>query len=94
MRNSILERPYSSVVNNVPHPIEMESVFLWLLILSISVSGTAGESMNALLKMSGKRQLFLMSSSAVHGYEYLQHAEQDISSYFKKSVGLTSKFFT
>ncbi|XP_055617949.1 probable alpha-aspartyl dipeptidase [Toxorhynchites rutilus septentrionalis] len=40
--------------------------------------------MSALLKM-GKRQLFLMSSSAVHGYEYLQHAEKDISAYFKKN---------
>ncbi|XP_065072783.1 probable alpha-aspartyl dipeptidase [Ochlerotatus camptorhynchus] len=41
--------------------------------------------MNALFKMSGKRQLFLMSSSVVHGYTYLQHAEQDLSSYLKKN---------
>lgn len=49
--------------------------------------------MNALLKMSGKRQLFLMSSSAVHGYEYLQHAEYDLSSFFKKLVETTLKWF-
>uniref|UniRef100_A0A023EL13 dipeptidase E n=1 Tax=Aedes albopictus TaxID=7160 RepID=A0A023EL13_AEDAL len=41
--------------------------------------------MNTVLKMTAKRQLFLMSSSAVHGYEYLQHAEQDLSNYFKKN---------
>lgn len=40
--------------------------------------------MSALLKMA-KRQVFLMSSSAVHGYEYLQHAESDITAYFKKN---------
>ncbi|XP_055526261.1 probable alpha-aspartyl dipeptidase isoform X2 [Wyeomyia smithii] len=41
--------------------------------------------MNSLLKMGAKRQLFLMSSSAVHGYEYLQHAENDMSAFFKKN---------
>uniref|UniRef100_A0A8D8FG21 dipeptidase E n=1 Tax=Culex pipiens TaxID=7175 RepID=A0A8D8FG21_CULPI len=40
--------------------------------------------MNALLRM-GKRQIFLMSSSAVHGYEYLQHAESDLRAYFGKN---------
>uniref|UniRef100_A0A2M4AQU8 dipeptidase E n=1 Tax=Anopheles triannulatus TaxID=58253 RepID=A0A2M4AQU8_9DIPT len=30
-----------------------------------------------------KRQLFLMSSSALHGYEYLQHAEQDLSRFLR-----------
>ncbi|XP_058833370.1 probable alpha-aspartyl dipeptidase [Topomyia yanbarensis] len=40
--------------------------------------------MNNLLKMS-PRQLFLMSSSVVHGYEYLQHAENDMSAYLKKN---------
>lgn len=34
--------------------------------------------------MTSKRNLFLMSSSAVHGYEYLQHAERDLTSFFKK----------
>uniref|UniRef100_A0A182KB05 dipeptidase E n=1 Tax=Anopheles christyi TaxID=43041 RepID=A0A182KB05_9DIPT len=31
----------------------------------------------------GKRQLFLMSSSAVHGFGYLEHAETDLSSFLK-----------
>ncbi|XP_058444508.1 probable alpha-aspartyl dipeptidase isoform X2 [Malaya genurostris] len=38
----------------------------------------------SMVKMS-QRQLFLMSSSAVHGYEYLQHAQSDISSFLKKN---------
>ncbi|XP_053698200.1 probable alpha-aspartyl dipeptidase [Sabethes cyaneus] len=41
--------------------------------------------MSSLLKMGAKRQLFLMSSSTVHGYEYLQHAENDMSAFFKKN---------
>ncbi|XP_055610762.1 probable alpha-aspartyl dipeptidase isoform X2 [Uranotaenia lowii] len=31
------------------------------------------------------RQIFLMSSSAVYGYEYLQHAEKDMIEYFRKN---------
>lgn len=40
--------------------------------------------MNTVLRMGG-RQLFLMSSSAVYGYEFLQHAESDLSNYLKKN---------
>lgn len=29
------------------------------------------------------RQLMLMSSSLIHGYTYLQHAQADICSFFK-----------
>ncbi|XP_053678535.1 probable alpha-aspartyl dipeptidase [Anopheles nili] len=32
-----------------------------------------------------KRQLFLMSSSAVHGFAYLQHAESDITSFLRRN---------
>lgn len=31
------------------------------------------------------RQLLLMSSSNLHGYEYLQHAKQDIVNFFSKN---------
>lgn len=54
-----------------------------LLLVATVHSDPRHRSMNALLRM-GKRQIFLMSSSAVHGYEYLQHAESDLRAYFGK----------
>ncbi|XP_050072059.1 probable alpha-aspartyl dipeptidase [Anopheles maculipalpis] len=32
-----------------------------------------------------KRKLFLMSSSAVHGFGYLEHAQQDLTSFFESN---------
>uniref|UniRef100_A0A182QYY5 dipeptidase E n=1 Tax=Anopheles farauti TaxID=69004 RepID=A0A182QYY5_9DIPT len=42
--------------------------------------------------MVAKRQLFLMSSSAVHGYSYLEHVEKDLPA-FLKSHGVSQVLF-